>query len=63
VAPTTIAAWVRTQPTSFRAVTVEATRTDVGASTRAVLTLITPSGHRLEGLDLEAAAILLARLA
>lgn len=60
VAATTVALWLRRPaPSSFRPVEVV---DDALHHAPATLTLVTPHGYRLEGLDLGAATALLARL-
>lgn len=62
LAATTVRQWLRAPPSgsSFRPVTITS---DLALPTRpAALSLVTPSGYRLEGLDLDGAAALLARL-
>ena len=63
LAATTLTAWLR-EPTapSFRAVTLTDERAPSWAAAPGVLTLVTPGGYRLEGLDLAGAVALLSRL-
>jgi hypothetical protein len=60
LAPTTLAKWLRQSvASSFRQVSIVSAPVPW---TRVSLTLITPGGFRLEGLDLDTAAALVARL-